>query len=80
MYIIAPHSQFAQTLFCFAQRYDCILRGIFVKMGIKRKNRKKRKKGVDKWGAGWYSNQAVRCEPVGGIKIKKFFEKLEKSS
>ena len=80
LYIISPVGRFAQSHFLFAQRYDCILRGGFVKMGIKKKNRKKLKKGVDKWGMGWYSNQAVRCEPVGRVKIKKFFEKLEKSS
>ena len=44
------------------------------------KSRKNLKKGVDKWEMGWYSNQAVRCGTGQRDKIKKFFEKLEKSS
>ena len=36
------------------------------------------KKGVDKRGKGWYSNQAVRCGTGQRGKNQKVFEKLEK--
>ena len=43
------------------------------------KRAKKLKKGVDKWGARWYSNQAVRRERRSAGYESKVFEKLEKS-
>ena len=60
----------------FRERYDPLVGRI---INIKEKY-KKSKKGVDKWGGAWYSNQAVGAAvPRRGLKSKKF-EEIQKSA